>query len=96
MGVKMSENKEFDEGIKKLQRSMKALYLCLEESVANDVNERINFVMNGYQEIIDKKDAEIKRIKAVLTRVIDNHCENCNLEETISMCREALSEVENE
>ncbi len=48
------------------------------------------------QKTIDKKDEEIERLKAVLTRVIDNHCENCNLEETILMCKQALSEIESE
>ncbi len=59
----MNEDKEFNESVKKLKRSMKALYLCLDESVANDVNERINLVMNRYQKIIDKKDKEIERLR---------------------------------
>lgn len=98
----MSNDKEFEVVVKDLKRSMKALYICLDESVANDVNERINSVMNGYQKIIEQKDKKIERYRKTLKELIF-HCEDYGVKEesfailmTVEKARQVLSEVESE
>lgn len=103
----MSSDKEFDECVKKLQRSMKALYLCLGELVADDINGRINAVMNGYEAKLGEKDKEIERLKADINKAVELIEENNSIlrnnhsifhlnEEVINILKQALREVESD
>ena len=50
--------------IEKLKRSMKAMFLIVEEDVAKDINQRINSVMNDYVSDIKTLETENKKLKA--------------------------------
>lgn len=103
----MISEKEFEGYIKQLKRSMRALYICLEESVAKNVNDRISLVMSGYEAKLDEKDKEIERLKAEIKKAIELLDENNSIlrnnhsifhlnEEVINLLKQSLREVESE
>ena len=62
---------KFELNINKLKRSQKGLYIIAQEDVADDINERINAVMGGYQAKCDKLQKENRELKRKLDLAVE-------------------------